>query len=150
MPPLPSCELCGKPAPDQKKIVVDQTVFTVCTSCSKRGKPYVSPSAPPASKKRRPAGSAQQQNARARGTRITMSDSTVLSPDFARRIRESREKKGLSVEQLGMQMNEKAAFLRKIESGALKPDESFADKLERFLGIRLYLSSSEMEEDSDD
>jgi putative transcription factor len=79
-----------------------------------------------------------------------MSDSTVLSPDFARRIRESREKKGLSVEQLGMQMNEKAAFLRKIESGALKPDESFADKLERFLGIRLYLSSSEMEEDSDD
>jgi putative transcription factor len=49
-------------------------------------------------------------------------------------------KKGLTHEQLGAQMNEKAGLLRKFETGALKPDELFAKKFQRFLGIHLYVS----------
>jgi len=52
----------------------------------------------------------------------------------------------LTHEQLGMKMNEKALTLRKFETGALKPDEIFARKLERSLGIKLYVSA----ESSDD
>ena len=48
-------------------------------------------------------------------------------------------KKGLTHEQLGAQMNEKANLLKKFETGALKPDELFANKLQRFLGIHLYV-----------
>jgi putative transcription factor len=40
-------------------------------------------------------------------------------------------------------MNEKAMLLRKFETGTLKPDELFAKKLQRFLGINLYRSIQE-------
>jgi putative transcription factor len=50
-------------------------------------------------------------------------------------------KKGLTHEQLGMQMNEKANLLRRFETGALKPDELFAKKLERVLGVKLYVAA---------
>jgi putative transcription factor len=69
-----------------------------------------------------------------------MTDDTILSPEFAKLIREARMKKGLTHEQLGIQMNEKATLLRKFETGSLKPDEMLAKKLERFLGIKLYVS----------
>jgi putative transcription factor len=67
----------------------------------------------------------------------------MIAPDFAGLIREARMKMGLTHEQLGMKMNEKAQLLKKFESGALKPDELLAKKLERFLGITLYVSAAD-------
>jgi putative transcription factor len=64
----------------------------------------------------------------------------MLTPEFARLIREARMKMGLTHEQMAMKMNEKVQQLRKFETGALKPDELMAKKLERFLGIKLYVS----------
>lgn len=75
--------------------------------------------------------------------KISMSDATILIPDFARVVREARVEKELSHEQLGLKMNEKATILRKIESGSLKPDIAFASKLERFLGVKLYVSATD-------
>jgi putative transcription factor len=71
--------------------------------------------------------------------KIEMMDNTILNPEFSKLIREARMKKGLTHEQLGAQMNEKANLLKKFETGALKPDELFAKKLQRFLGIHLYV-----------
>ncbi len=122
---------------EKKMVVVDGTVFNVCIACSKHGKPYVP--AQVAAKKKRPGAIKRQK-------KIGLADATVLTPDFARLIREARMKMGLTHEQLGMKMNEKAQLLRKFETGALKPDEIFAKKLERYLGIKLYVSA----ESSDD
>lgn len=128
------CELCGKPAAEKKMVIVDGTVFNVCLACSRRGKPYT-PAAAPAKKKRpAPAPAAP---------RITMKDELMLDPDFPRLIREARMKKGMTHEQLGMQMNEKANLLKRFETGAIKPDELFAKKLERYLGVRLYVSAED-------
>lgn len=126
------CELCGRPAAEKKMVVVDGTVFNVCAACSKHGKPYV-----PAqmAKKKKPVAVKQQK-------KIGLADETVLAPDFAKRIREARMKLGLTQEQLGMKMSEKVQPLKKIESGALKPDELLAKKLERHLGIKLYVSAN--------
>jgi putative transcription factor len=133
------CELCGKPAVEKKMVVVDGTVFKVCMACSKHGKPYVPPQVSTATKKKKgvPTPGAQPKK-----IRIGMSDDLVLDPEFPRLIREARMKKGLTHEQLGMQMNEKANLLRRFETGALKPDEIFAKKLERHLGIKLYVNAS--------
>jgi putative transcription factor len=46
--------------------------------------------------------------------------------------------KGLTHEQLGILIKERASLLRKIESGSLKPDEELTKKLERFFRINLY------------
>jgi putative transcription factor len=131
------CELCGRPAAEKKMVVVDGTVFKVCMNCSKHGKPYVpaAAAAGPAKKKKKSAPAFTP-------ARITMTDDLVLDPDFARLIREARMKKGVTHEQLGMQMSEKAGLLRRFETGALKPDELMAKKLERHLGIKLYVSSN--------
>lgn len=127
------CELCGRPVTEKKMVVVDGTVFNVCVACSKHGKPYV-PASRPARKK--PVAVRQQK-------KIGMADATMLAPDFAGRIREARMRMGLTHEQLGMKMNEKAQILKKFETGAIRPDELMAKKLERQLGIKLYVSDDE-------
>jgi putative transcription factor len=75
--------------------------------------------------------------------RIQLTDETVLSQDFGRMIREARMKKGFTHEQLGVKMSEKASLLKKVETGALRPDELLAKKLERFLQIKLYVSADD-------
>ena len=124
------CELCGRQNAEKLKVIVDGTVFNVCVACSKHGKPYVAPQLAAKRKKQAPARQT---------SRITMSDQTMLTPDFAGLIRDARMKMGRTHEQLAMKMNEKVQLLRKFETGALKPDEVLAKKLERFLGIRLYV-----------
>jgi putative transcription factor len=106
-------------------------------ACSKRGKPYV----PPSMGKRKTATTTF--SSRVKPQRIQLTDDTVLNPEFANLIREARIKLGLSHEQLGARMNERAILLRKLETGALKPDEVFAKKIERFLGVTLYKSINE-------
>lgn len=123
--------MCGRPAPERKRVIVDGTVFNVCAACSKHGKPYEPATVP---KNRKAA-------APVKTTRITMSDDLMLDPDFPSIIREARMKRGLTHEQLGMQMNEKSNLLRRFETGVLKPDELMAKKLERHLGVKLYVSA---------
>lgn len=131
------CELCGRRVTDGKKtVLIDGTIFNVCLPCSKRGKPYL----PAATSKKK---AISMSTSKKTNTKIKMIDDTILSPEFGTLIREARMKKGLTHEQLGIQMNEKAMLLRKFEIGALKPDEILAKKLERFLGIKLYLSLEE-------
>ncbi len=140
------CELCGRQAAEKKKIIVDGTVFNVCIACSKHGKPYVPAQVSSSSaKKKKPVAKIQQQK-----KIITMVDETMIDPNFARLIREARMKMGLTHEQLGMKMSEKAQTLKKFETGALKPDELFAKKLERYLGIKLYVSISNNNSSSSD
>jgi putative transcription factor len=132
------CELCGHQTFEKRMVVVDGTVFNVCIACSKRGKPYVPPQIA-IKKKKKPLAVKPQK-------KIELADETILTPNFARRIREARMKMGLTHEQLGMKMNEKAQLLKKLETGSLKPDEIFAKKLERYLGIKLYVSTNSDEE----
>src|SRR5919198_940267 len=131
------CELCGRKIMDVKRaVLIDGTVFNVCNLCSRHGKPYV-PYTTPKSKM------INKSTSKRAGSKIKMTDDTILSPEFAKLIREARMKKGLTHEQLGIQMNEKVTLLRKFETGSLKPDEMLAKKLERFLGIKLYVSIEE-------
>jgi putative transcription factor len=70
--------------------------------------------------------------------KITFNDSTILVDNFSEVIRKSRMKQGLTHEQLGLIIKERASLLRKIESGSLKPDDELAKKLERYFRINLY------------
>jgi putative transcription factor len=135
------CELCGRQVIDGKKtVLIDGTVFNVCMSCSKRGKPYV-----PAQTTKRTIGNSPSKKMINPSRKISMTDDIILNPEFAKIIREARMKKGLTHEQLGLKMNEKATLLRKFETGTLKPDEILAKKLEKFLEIKLHVSIEEME-----
>src|ERR687887_54633 len=143
---MPSfCELCGRQITDEKKaVLVEGAIFDVCLQCSKHGKQYTSPTA--SGPKKKVTSTQRPKSTSNAAVKIRLTDDTILSPKFAKLIREARIKKGLTHEQLGMQMNEKANLLKKFETSALKPDEILAKKLERFLGIKLYVSIEEEEE----
>lgn len=59
-------------------------------------------------------------------------------------VKNARERMGLSHEELGAKLGEKASVIRKIEQGKLKPDNILAKKLEHFLKIKLLVPPSEI------
>ena len=129
---MSSCEICGIQIVDHgERVYVEGNLLTVCKACSKRGKP-----------------SNNQQNIQRKlptqpkkiekPDKITFEDSAILVKNFSEVIRNSRMSKGLTHEQLGLLIKERASLLRKIESGSLKPDEELTKKLERFFRINLY------------
>lgn len=61
----------------------------------------------------------------------------TLADDYPDRIREARESRGLSQEELAGQLNEKASLIRKLERGDMQPNDSIQTKLERELEITL-------------
>jgi len=129
---MSTCEICGTQIIDHgENIYVEGNLIKVCKSCSKRGKP--SKTQPEIQRK-----PAMRPNKIERFDRITFDDSSILINNFSEVIRNSRMAKGLSHEQLGLLIKERASLLRKIESGSLKPDEELSRKLERFFRINLY------------
>jgi putative transcription factor len=151
------CELCGRQVNESpKSVIIDGTIFRVCSPCSKRGKPYnpgisknIKPSAHSATSSPFRQTPTNQPIIKKRvypNSRIQLTDETLLTHDFGRVIREARMKKGLTHEQLGLKMSEKASLLKKIETGALKPDELLARKFERYLQVKLYLTVEDEQE----
>lgn len=159
---LPFCELCGRQINETpKSVIIDGTIFRVCYSCSKRGKPYNPPGMSKNIRQSSDVAAAKPSFQHASinrpiirkiaypKSRIQLTDETILRSDFGRVIREARMRKGLTHEQLGLKMSEKASLLRKIETGALRPDELLAKKFERYLQVQLYLAPEEEQENSD-
>ena len=61
------------------------------------------------------------------------------------KIRQAREKLGLSHEELGKKINEKASVLSKLETGKMAPNNMLVTKLEHALKIKLLVSVKEEE-----
>ena len=142
---MASCEICGIQILEKAdRVYVEGNLLTVCKSCSKRGKP--SSNQQNIQKTGRP--SSYQQYIQKTGfprpkkivktEKITFDDTRILVSNLSEVIRKSRMTRGLTYEQLGLALNERASLLRKIESGSIKPDEELAKKLERFFRIPLY------------
>jgi len=59
------------------------------------------------------------------------------------KIRQAREKLGLSHEELGKKINEKASVLSKLETGKMTPNNVLVTKLEHVLKIKLLVPIKE-------
>lgn len=57
--------------------------------------------------------------------------------DYGLRIKEAREKLNMKQEELAKKINEKESTIHKLESNQLKPSLALANKLEKFLGIKI-------------
>ena len=71
-------------------------------------------------------------------------ESYTLVENYGLLVKSARERMGLSPEELGVKLGEKASVIRKIEQGKLKPDNVLAKKLEHFLKIKLLVPSTEI------
>jgi putative transcription factor len=63
--------------------------------------------------------------------------------DYSTKIRQAREKLGLTHEDLGKKINEKSSVIGKLETGKVTPNNILATKLEHALKIKLLVPIAE-------
>jgi putative transcription factor len=140
------CEVCGRKIFSKPfRVVIEGAKLTVCSECSKHGtatweepKPRVTTP--------KPKTTLQPLNIQSKKPPETTVDIGLeLIEDFALKIRQAREKLGLSHDDLGKKINEKVSVLKKIETGKIKPDNVLATKLEHTLKVKLLVPASKQE-----
>jgi putative transcription factor len=115
------CEVCGRGA--RSKARIENVAVAVCERCVALGQEIKVPARAP---KPKPLPPELEQ---------------VLRQDFASVIKRSRERAGLTQEQLAQRLNEKTSLIRRIENG-WEPSLALIRKLERFFRIKLTLAVS--------
>jgi len=137
------CEVCGREIFGKPlKAVIEGARMTVCRNCAELGTVYSEATSLPTSHKRNiakyPAPSFSMKK-----HPIKVTETLELIDSFSPKIRQAREKFGLSHEDLGRKIGEKVSVLRKIETGKMTPNHRLAEKLEHTLRIKLLVPPSE-------
>lgn len=138
------CEACGCRINGKSfNVIIEGAKLTVCSECSKLGVIYYEE---PKQKVLSPRSAAAQrplmfQTKKPQTPRVDTSLEIVENYDA--KIRQAREKLGLSHEDLGKKINEKVSLLRKIETGKMAPDNRLATMLEHALKIKLIVPAKE-------
>ncbi len=139
------CEMCGKEAASTHRIEVEGSVLRVCESCRHFGTlldPLIAPAAPaPMARSPGRAGTSGPPPTGRRRTEerdvFTEIPEMELAADWGRRIRQAREARNWTPEELGKRLNEKKSLVLKLESGSFRPPDSTIRKVETLLRIRL-------------
>lgn len=132
---MPSCEMCGREAP-VRLATVEGTKMQVCSLCVKFGVEVVGQGVG-AGRSRIPQA-LDDRAARQRPADIFQASETELVEDFGKRVRDGRQRKGLTQEELARKLNERQSILSKVEAGTQRPTEDLARRLQRELGITLF------------
>ncbi|MGI0079921.1 MAG: multiprotein bridging factor aMBF1 [Nitrososphaerales archaeon] len=138
-----NCELCGGNIRGEPLAVnLDGGVFRVCSSCARLGKPARVPERRTAPRPVAPAsfmGSVRARKPNPPPSPTFEDYEMELRTDYSKTIKEAREMRGLSQEDLGRKINEKPSMISHLETGSMKPDDILARKLEHFLKIDLFV-----------
>lgn len=140
------CEVCGRKIYGQPfKTMIEGARLTVCNKCAKHGK-FVQEEKKPSTSFPRKKTPIKPPTLKSKGwnkPQLTVESTLELIEDFHIKIREARETRRLSHEDLGKKTNEKVSVLKKIETGKMTPDNKLATKLEHTLKVKLLIPASE-------
>lgn len=134
------CEVCGRKIHGEPtRAIIEGAKLTVCAECSKHGKIIL-----PGEEKRELKATASTLKAPVPLVQKKKSVAKVeitqeLVEDYDSKIRAAREKMGLSHEELGLKINEKASVLRHLETRKMAPNNTLVSKLEHMLKIKLLV-----------
>jgi putative transcription factor len=135
------CEVCGRKIHGSPtRALIEGAKLTVCVECSKHGKiiyeeePELSRETP----RLTPTPFIPKKKPLTANVEITQE----VIEGYDSKIRQAREKLGLSHEELGKRINEKASVLSKLETGKMTPNNKLVAKLEHALKIRLLVPIS--------
>ena len=152
---MPQCEMCGKERPSLTTVKVEGAELELCDDCKEFGTEVRTESSSSQSTKYSTSSSSGESSGSSsasstsssagggssggssRRRRDMFDDMEEIASDYDRRIREAREDRGLSQEDLAQSLNEKASLIRKLERGDILPSDEVQKKLERKLEISL-------------
>jgi putative transcription factor len=138
------CEVCGRKIHGSPiRAVIEGAKLMVCVECSKYGKIIreeevkLGQRAP----KKTPVPFSARTQKKTVGAKVEVAQEVVEG--YHAKIRQAREKLGLSHEELGKKINEKASVLSKLETGKMTPNNVLVTKLEHALKIKLLVPIKE-------
>ncbi len=152
---MPQCEMCGAEQASLTTSKVEGAELELCSSCTDFGTEVrEEPSSAGGSKYSTGSssgGSSSSSSESSSGTSSSSGGSSSGSPrrndmfddmdeiatDYDDRIRNARESRDLSQEELADQLNEKASLIRKLERGDTLPTDDVKRKLEREFDLSL-------------
>jgi len=120
---MTECEICGKPLLGERVARIDGVIFRVCEGCVKLGEPM-------------PVIKPIQRKIKGPNEPV-FDDSYVLIENFGEKIKNARERRGMSQLQLAARIGEKESVISRAEHNA-GLEEKTLKKIGRFLGISLY------------
>lgn len=138
------CEVCGAKINGKPyNVMIEGAKLTVCVKCSRLGEVcYEEPKPKISTPKLKAVAVPLRIQTKTKQT-PTVDTTLELVENFDVKIRQAREKLGLSHEELGKRINEKVSLLRKIETGKMIPDNKLAAVLEHALKIKLIVPAKE-------
>lgn len=135
------CEICGRQVSDNPtRAKIEGSVMIVCDECAKLGKIQKAPPKPKFIKSNKP-----KKNKKPKQNYSKNEPKEELIEDFNIKIRQARESKNLSREDLGHKIYEKVSVINRIESGKMIPDVRLTKKLEKALNIKLLENVEELD-----
>ena len=133
---MPSCEMCGKEFSSLRRAIIEGTTMSVCGGCVKFGVEQAG-AATEVTGRSRVTQAVEKRAVRGRTRDIYESMQEELVEDYGERVRNARNRKGMTLEQLGERLKERVSELAKVEAGTYHPTDTLVAKLERELGIKL-------------
>ena len=132
------CEVCGRKIHGEPVTAeIEGATLTVCSECSKHGRivtrEEIRLKERTLSRKSVPITVIPARKKPEAKVEITQE----VVEGYPLKIRQAREKLGLSHEDLGKRINEKESVLRKLETGKMEPNDMLVTKLEHALKIKL-------------
>lgn len=135
------CEVCGRKIySDPFRAVIEGAKLTVCNECAKHGKIIYEEAAANQKPARKPF---VPITVKKKVAKATVDTTREIVEGYDSKIRRAREKLGLSHEELGKKINEKASVISKIETGKMTPNNQLVTKLEHMLKIKLLVPVAE-------
>jgi putative transcription factor len=139
------CEMCGAETPTPKTVKIEGAELQVCADCAEFGTEVQSQETSTTSTKYSTSGGSSSSSSsssggssRSGGRRRDLYDEMEeVAEDYDQRIRNARENRDLTQEDLANNINEKVSLIRKLEHGDMLPSDDVQAKLEKFLDIAL-------------
>ncbi|MFB6124253.1 MAG: multiprotein bridging factor aMBF1 [Haloferacaceae archaeon] len=145
---MPQCEMCGATGASLTTTKVEGAELELCDDCTEFGtevrsesggsststKYSTSSSSSGGSSSSNSSGSSGSSSRRRRDM---FDDMEEVAADYDERIRQARENRGLSQEELANELNEKTSLIRKLERGDVLPSDDVQTKLEGELDVSL-------------
>jgi len=126
-----NCEMCGKET-EPYTAIIEGVVMKVCAGCASHGKTVRKPKPKVKLKKPKFVNQIKQEQ---KEPEVELIEAVV--EDYAKKIRDARNKTGMTQKEFAKKINEKESLLHKIETGNFKPSIPTAKKLEKILQIKL-------------
>ncbi len=142
------CEMCGAPIRGKAyKVSLEGATLILCGRCyakvmSAPGSALPLKIVSSSAEKKHKQISKKPKTALRRPRRVEYE----VVDDYARRIREARERMGWTIAALAQRVMEKESVLRRIEAGKLRPTIDLAMRIERVLGVKLLEPVAEEEQ----